>query len=69
VISRVAAIDAALAAVIAAVVLIVSPGLAVTGMIALAVLVACGISFAWSGGRRSRAPGEQTRVQRWRGRR
>jgi ABC-type bacteriocin/lantibiotic exporter with double-glycine peptidase domain len=52
VISRVAAIDAALAVIIAAVVLIVSPGLAVTGIIALAVLVVCGISFAWSARRR-----------------
>jgi ABC-type bacteriocin/lantibiotic exporter with double-glycine peptidase domain len=55
VISRVAVIDAAAALVIAAVVLIVSPGLAVTGLIALAVLVLCGISYAWSArrGRRS----------------
>jgi hypothetical protein len=48
VISRVAVIDAALAVVIAAVVLIVSPGLAVTGLVALAVLVVCGLSYAWS---------------------
>ncbi len=41
------AIDIAIAIVIAAVVLIVSPGIAVTGLIALAVLAVVGISYAW----------------------
>ncbi len=41
-------VDVAIAVVIAAIVFIVSPGIAVTGLIALAVLVVIGISFAWS---------------------
>jgi hypothetical protein len=41
------AIDIAIAVVIAAVVLILSPGIAVTGLIALAVLVVVGLSYAW----------------------
>jgi hypothetical protein len=46
--NNVLAADAAIAVVIAAIVLIVSPGLAVTGLIALLVLVIVGVSFAWS---------------------
>jgi hypothetical protein len=41
------AIDIAIAVVVAAVVLILSPGIAVTGLIALAVLVVVGLSYAW----------------------
>jgi hypothetical protein len=50
--NNVLAVDAAIAVVIAAIVLIVSPGLAVTGLIALLVLVVVGVSFAWSHRRR-----------------
>jgi multisubunit Na+/H+ antiporter MnhB subunit len=52
--NRIAMIDAALAVVIAAIVLIVSPGLAVTGMIALAVAIVCAGSFGWERARRRR---------------
>ena len=55
-ISRTAAVDAGIAVVAAAVVLIVSPGLAVTAIIALIVVVVCGISLLWSGWRRRRQP-------------
>jgi hypothetical protein len=41
-------VDVAIAVVIAVIVFIVSPGIAITGLIALAVLVVLGISFAWS---------------------
>ena len=41
-------IDVAIAAGIAAILFIVSPGIAITGLIALAVLVVVGISYAWS---------------------
>ncbi len=47
--------DAAIAAVIAIIVLIISPGIAVTGMIALAVLIVCAISLVLDI-RRSRRP-------------
>ena len=47
-------IDAALAVLVAALVLIISPGIAVSGMIALLVLVVCGISVAIERGRRRR---------------
>jgi hypothetical protein len=46
--SKVFVADVAIAVVIAVIVFIVSPGIAVTGLIALAVLVVLGISFAWS---------------------
>jgi ABC-type bacteriocin/lantibiotic exporter with double-glycine peptidase domain len=39
--------DAAIAAGIAILVIIIAPGLAVVGLLALLVLVACGISFAF----------------------
>ena len=48
-------IDAAIAAAIAIIVLIISPGLAVAGMIALAVLIICAISLVLDT-RRSRKP-------------
>jgi ABC-type bacteriocin/lantibiotic exporter with double-glycine peptidase domain len=41
-------VDVAIAVVLAAIVFIVSPGIAVTGLIALAVLVVLGISYGWS---------------------
>jgi hypothetical protein len=43
---RLLLIDAGIAVVLAALVLIISPGLAVTGMIAIFVLLVCGISIA-----------------------
>jgi hypothetical protein len=42
---RAVAIDAIAAAALAAVVLIVSPGIALAAVIAIVVLVACGLSF------------------------
>jgi ABC-type bacteriocin/lantibiotic exporter with double-glycine peptidase domain len=52
------AVDVTIAVVAAVVLLIVSPGLAVVGLIALLVLIVCGLSFlfdAWRGRRRVRA--------------
>ncbi len=51
------AVDAGLAVLLAVVVLIVSPGSAVTGVIALLVVIVCAVSLAierWLGRRRSR---------------
>lgn len=51
------AIDVGIAVLLAMLVLIVSPGFAVTGMIALFVVLVCAISFAierWLGHRRRR---------------
>jgi hypothetical protein len=42
------AVDVAIAVVVAALVMIISPGLAVTGMIALLAVFVVGVSFAWS---------------------
>jgi len=55
--NRMAAIDAAIAVGVAVLVLVISPGIAVTGMIALFVLVVCGVSLVWEArrGRRRRA--------------
>jgi hypothetical protein len=50
----IAAIDLAIALALALLVLIVSPGVAVTGMIAALVLVICGVTFAVGGRRRQR---------------
>jgi hypothetical protein len=58
-------IDAGIAAALAALVLIVSPGLAVTGMIAIFVLLCCAISFAFDSRARAR---RARRVSRGRGR-
>ncbi len=41
-------IDITVAIVVAAIVMIISPGIAVTGLIALLVLVVIGVSFAWT---------------------
>jgi hypothetical protein len=46
------AIDGVIAAVVAVLVIIVSPGVAVTGILALLVLLVVGISYAWSARRR-----------------
>ena len=46
--NNIIAVDVTVAVVIAAIVLIVSPGLAVTGLIALLAFVVLGVSFAWS---------------------
>jgi hypothetical protein len=43
---NVLAIDAGIAVVLALLVLIISPGLAVAGMIAILILLVCGVSFA-----------------------
>jgi ABC-type bacteriocin/lantibiotic exporter with double-glycine peptidase domain len=51
------AIDGAIAVVIAALVVIISPGLAVTGMIALLVLLVLAISFAVQSRRHRRRAG------------
>jgi hypothetical protein len=51
---RVLAIDVGVAVLLAALVLILAPGVAVAGMIAIAVLVGCAISLAWDA-RRARA--------------
>jgi hypothetical protein len=52
---RIVVIDAGIAVLLAVLVLVVSPGIAVTGMIALLVVVVCAVSFAlerWLGRRR-----------------
>jgi ABC-type bacteriocin/lantibiotic exporter with double-glycine peptidase domain len=46
--NNILAVDAAIAVVIAATILIISPGLAVTGLVALAAFVVLGVSFAWT---------------------
>jgi hypothetical protein len=46
--NRVLAVDVAIAVVVAALVMIISPGVAVTGMIALLAVLVVGVSFAWS---------------------
>jgi hypothetical protein len=56
--SRAAAIDAAIVVAVAVIVLVVSPGVALTAVLALLVLVVCGLSF-----------GVETLVVRWRRRR
>ena len=51
------AVDVGIAVLLAVLVLIITPGVAVTGMIALFVVFVCAISFAiehWLGRRRSR---------------
>lgn len=53
-ITKVVKIDLAIAVVLAALVLIISPGVAIAGMIAVLVLVVCGLSFALSALRRAR---------------
>jgi O-antigen/teichoic acid export membrane protein len=55
--------DVAVAVVLAALVLILSPGVAVAGMIALLVLLICLFSAVW-GRRRARRPRRQVRPRR-----
>lgn len=64
--NRTLLIDLAIAAVVAIVVLIISPGLAVTAIIALIVLVICGVSLLVSKrrARRTRAPSARPRPPR-----
>jgi hypothetical protein len=50
--ARLLAVDVAIAVVIAALIMIISPGIAVTGMLAVLVLFAIGVSYAWSMRRR-----------------
>lgn len=59
------AVDAGIAVVIAAVVLIVSPGLAVTGLLAILVLVVVAINFALEALRGRRRVGRRQRARRW----
>jgi Flp pilus assembly protein TadB len=54
---EVLAIDLAVAVILAALVLILSPGVAVAGMIALIVLLVCVFSVVWDIRRRRRRPG------------
>lgn len=49
---EVVAIDLAIAAVVAALVLIVTPGVAVSAIIALVALAAVGVNLAWGAWRR-----------------
>lgn len=60
---EVLAIDIAAAVVLAVLVLIVSPGVAVSGMIALAVLLVCVISAVWAR-RGARRTGRAARPRR-----
>jgi hypothetical protein len=48
-------VDAAIAVALTVLVLIIAPGLAVVALVALFVLVVCGVSFAVVGWRRHRA--------------
>jgi hypothetical protein len=50
--NRILAVDVAVAVVIAALVMLISPGVAVTGMLALLVLFVVGVSYGWSALRR-----------------
>jgi F0F1-type ATP synthase assembly protein I len=52
---RILAIDAGVAVLLAALVLILAPGVAVAGLIGLLVVVVCAISFLVGAWRRSRA--------------
>jgi hypothetical protein len=67
--TRVWQIDLALAVLLAILLIVVSPGLAVAGMVAVLTLLVCGISFAWQLRRRgprarhtSKAGWEETRT-------
>jgi hypothetical protein len=54
VITRVVKVDLAIAVVLAALVLIISPGVAIAGMLALLVLAVCAVSFVVTQRRRRR---------------
>ena len=55
--------DVAIAVVVGALLLLLSPGFAITGVIALVVLVVCGISLVWSTARTRR---RRKRIDQWR---
>jgi hypothetical protein len=58
------ALDAAIAVALAAVVLIISPGVAAAGLVASAALIVCGISFALDRrGARARGPRRSRRAR------
>jgi hypothetical protein len=61
---RIQAIDFGIAAVLAALVLIVSPGVAVAGMIAVVIMIVCGVSVVLEG--RRRRPARVSRPRRGR---
>jgi predicted lysophospholipase L1 biosynthesis ABC-type transport system permease subunit len=56
-------VDAAIALALAGLVLIVAPGLAIVAILAVAALVVCGLSFAFTGwrGRRARRRAPRSR--------
>lgn len=49
-------IDAAIAAILTVLVVVLSPGLAIVGLIAILVIIVCGVSFALDSRRRRRSP-------------
>jgi drug/metabolite transporter (DMT)-like permease len=57
-------VDVALAVALAAIVLIVAPGLAVVGIIAVLALIVCGLSFGIGTIRRRRRPANLSRRSR-----
>jgi hypothetical protein len=59
-------IDAAIAAVLTILVVVLSPGLAVVGLLALIVVLVCAISFALDVRRRGRPKGDQQRERQLR---
>jgi ABC-type nickel/cobalt efflux system permease component RcnA len=61
--TRLFAVDAAIAVALAIAVLIISPGLAITAILAIFVLLVCAVSFAFDGwrGRARRSSRAQTR--------
>lgn len=59
--SRLLAIDGALAVAIAIIVLIISPGLAITAVIAILVLLVCAVSFVVDGRVGRARPSSRTR--------
>jgi hypothetical protein len=64
---RILAIDVAVAVILAAVVLILAPGVAVAGLIGLVVVVVCAVSFVFSSRRqRSRSVRRPSRSRRGR---
>ena len=60
-------VDAGIALVLAIVVIVISPGLAVVGLLALLVLLICGVSFLIDRRRRRRRSNPVAELQRSRG--
>ena len=54
-------IDAAIAAILTILIVVLSPGLAVVGLIAILVVIVCGVSFALDTRRRRKAPRSRRR--------